>query len=207
MTASSTIREVIIPLLTGLAGFTAAYFAFLGVEKQTDAALVSTLYEQVRELEQRLFERESENTKLRIALEKKYESSDVLRNFINRMPFPAWIKVVEIDDEGKTSFKMWHINGEYERRYNLTLERYAGKRDDEVWKNPETWKSFYANDLQVLQSMNHRCRIEKFPTKALQPASADNPLVEGFVCKWPTRVNGRTAIAGMLYQKGMDIVR
>lgn len=168
-------------------------------EGHTDAMVIETLYEQVRKLEVMVIKQSEEVTDLKIALSKKYEADTVLKDYIDSMPFPAWIKTVGAISDGSDTFKMWYINEEYERLFDVREERYRGKTDFDIWPK-DVAETFYKNDSKVLETLGASCGTEVFPTKALEPVSDENPLVVGLACKWAAEVAGGRAIAGQIIE-------
>lgn len=205
-------ESMVVALISGaftlVVGFLAMKADVYSASKGTETQLVSILYDRVNTLERRQSEMAESNkkqslriTQLTIELAKKYESSDVLRKYLNTMPFPAWIKVVELNESGP-SFKMWHINPQYEAEYEITNERYIGKTDFQIWERSMA-QEFYNNDLAVYESRSNLCEEEHMKYTPLGPTF--QPLLETVkVCKWATTVDGKSAIAGQLIKTGAN---
>lgn len=90
-------------------------------------------------------------------LQLKYESANTItpertiRQILNNMPGAAWCKRVEKNEAGDPEFVMAVINRRYQFAYNITLERYAGSTDFEVWP-AHIAEAFYENDLVVYEN-------------------------------------------------------
>lgn len=196
---------VVATILVGLIAFTADYIASTRVQ---DVELVKVLYNRVENLEGQyrkvaiMNQAQAANiTKLTIQLATKYEPDQAVKEYIENMPFPAWVKVTqgEADDQ---EFVMWYLNEEYERMFSIPKERYIGKTDFDIWPK-DIALGFYVNDLAVLNSSTSNCsdeRITYTPT---------GPLIEGTtehaqICKWPTVIGGKKAVAGQLLPHDHD---
>lgn len=196
---NGAIIGVIATLVVGVLAFTADYVSSTRVQ---DVELVKVLYSRVESLEGKYRRVALENrdqaaniAKLTIQLATKYEPDKVVKEYIENMPFPAWVKVTQgVADEQE--FVMWYLNEEYERMFSIPKERYIGKTDFDIWPK-EIALGFYQNDLAVLHSLTGNCtdeRISYTPT---------GPLIEGTpehaqICKWPTTIGGKKAVAGQL---------
>lgn len=176
------LRDMLVSLLTAVVAFTGYYFSFTNHQgAKLDA------------LRKELFAQQAQITDLKIRLSKKYESTDVLRSYLDGMPYPAWLKTVEIKDE-EESFAMWHINRKYENMFDVSNLGYRGKSDFEIW-SPTLAQQFYNNDVKALRKMRHHCEPITLPTKAGKP---DSKPIMGYVCNWTTTINGKVAIAGQI---------
>lgn len=203
-------ESMVVALISGsfalVVGFLAMKADVYSASKGTETQLISILYDRVSTLEKRQTEMSESNkkqslriTQLTIELAKKYESSEVLKKYLNTMPFPAWIKVVELNDNDPV-FKMWHINPKYESEFGVSNERYLGKTDFQIWEVSMA-KEFYRNDLAVYNSRSNLCEEEHLKYTPLGPSF--QPLLETVkVCKWATTIDGKSAIAGQLFRSG-----
>lgn len=194
--SSDVLKHFITVLITGFFTLSGSYIAFKGTSQSADAAILSTLYDRIGSLEMRVSTLTAQVSERDIKLAKKYEGSEVLKNYLNSMPYPAWIKTEHIENNDQI-FRNWHINPEYEKTFNVSLDRIKGRTDYGVWPK-ETAKIFYDNDVLVLKRVNSRCFMESFAKSALDPVSKSNPLISGYVCKWPAIVDGKRAVAGQI---------
>lgn len=78
-------------------------------------------------------------------LKRKYTQLQIIEDYIDAMPFPAWVKQY---DEKNDTFKMLIINEAYERQYGITKEHYKNKTDFQVWQ-ADVASEYYKNDLKV----------------------------------------------------------
>lgn len=201
-TVKPWLRDFVVALITAITTITGSYFVFAGNAKKADAEMVATLYAQVQKLQEKVFEQQAELVSLKIKLSQKYEQSSVLKNYLDAMPYPAWIKLAE-GDSANTQFTNWHINKAYEAFFKINEAFYKGKTDYEVWPE-EPAKAFYFEDLKVFRRFAHRCDKETIPDRVFE--SSKN--ITAFVCRWPLEVDGKKAIAGQILlndlQKGKD---
>lgn len=75
---------------------------------------------------------------------------EVLEDFVNHFPLPAWVKVWRPETQ---EFVMVAINGYYADFYGVTEARYKGSTDFDVWPQ-ELAQAYYENDLDVLVDRN-----------------------------------------------------
>lgn len=200
MSESSKIgfRDFVVALISAVTAITGSYFMFAGNAKKADAEMVATLYQQVQLLQDKVFEQQAKIVALEIQLSQKYEQSAVLKNYLDAMPYPAWIKLAE-GDSNNTQFINWHINKAYESFFKINDAFYNGKTDYEVWP-PEPAKAFYFEDLKVYRRFAHRCDKEIIPDRVFD--SSKN--ITAFVCRWPLEVDGKKAIAGQILLNDMQ---
>lgn len=190
--------------ITAVTSIVAAYFLFVSTGDQTKARLVDTCYKRIESLEGRIKEQEERHFKQTVTiaefkakLAQRFEDDDALVSFLDALPFPAWFKYVEYDEDENPVFINGYINTAYSFRFGVSKARYFGKTDFEVWAARDVAEAFYRNDLKVLKLLDSKCKRENYPRSALYPVSEKNPLIDGFVCKFPAKINGRLAIAGM----------
>lgn len=112
---------------------------------------------------------------------------DVIKEYIDNLPIPAWIKTKE--DDGK--FKMLIINHAYEKRYDIKKSNYEGFYDHEVWPE-DIATNFYRNDQKVYASKREVCNVEKTIINGKR-------TLENF-CKFPIiLLDGTFAVGGVIY--------
>lgn len=195
----------VVPLVVGLLVLIASLF---GTESGKEVSQVKTLYDRVGALEdkyrevQLLNQKQTEKiAKLTIELATKYAPDLAVKEFMDNAPFPAWTKIA---GEGGTIPVMWHINSNYELDYKVSKEFYVGKTDYQVWPL-EVADGFYKTDLFVLQNLIGTCEEESIkytPTGPLLGPLKDEPPTSVMICKWPTKIMGKLAIAGVVLPKG-----
>jgi hypothetical protein len=155
--------------------------------KMADASslteLNAKLYERLAQLEERVEKQARQITTLTIELSRKYEPDGALRSYMNNMPFPAFIKIVERDAANNPIFINWHINPAYQTRYEIDRAAYKGATDFEMWPK-EIATAYNSFDRYVLAIGKAQCDI----------------VIKQRVCKWPTIVEGKQAIAGIILE-------
>ena len=93
-----------------------------------------------------------------------------LKEFVMRVPYPAFIKRVSKRADGSIEFRMQYVNPAYEDWFGVRNEDYVGKTDFEVWPI-EYARDYYAGDSAVYASKStmqlaeaiHPERHEKIP--------------------------------------------
>ena len=194
----SYLPAVIGAIATIAAGLFAFYGDLLGSQDNKQLELVEILYKRVESLEDKYEQVVKENKRqartildLRIALAKKYDVSATLKEYLDGIPYPAWVKVAEEGASGPI-FKMWHINRRYEDVFGVTKGNYVGKTDYQIW--PETLADeYYKNDLSVFLRADSRCLLEN-----VSVAFTDGEQRPAKSCKWNSSVEGKSSVSGMI---------
>lgn len=112
--------------------------------------IMSSLYDEVKHLEDELNRVKVENIRLNLLLEGQYAETPeaTISSFLDALPRPAWCKYHDADIQ---SFRMLHVNPRYEFEYSVTLERYRDRLDLEIW--PEEKAEIYVeNDRRVFHN-------------------------------------------------------
>lgn len=200
-------------LVTGIFGYATAAKEFgkdLEVARESvSAQLVDTLIDRVSDLESKKTELEKTLTvqsgellTLRAAATAGERGQKrVLRNMLNSLPGPAWIKrVIELPD-GRVEFRNYLINRAYEVRFDVTQERYANKTDDQVWRDSRAIAGFRDTDLWVWQNKQSLETRELFPDTVNQLSSESPSNKIPFVWKGlVTLPNDQYGIAGLTFE-------
>lgn len=194
-------RPWIGPLL-GLLGVLGGYFASIYIEEQkSEDKLVQMIYQQhadvSREMQQlredfitQQFQSKLEILELQALLAERFDANQLLKDYLDGMYHPAWIKVL---DEDKNKFVMWHINDAYEEEFDVSKERYVGKTDFDVGRWPESVALiFEENDFMALEYADTVCRQEPVTLRS-------GETTMGISCKWPLTLEGKKAIAGQIF--------
>ncbi len=100
-----------------------------------------------------------------------------LHALLRRMPYPAWIKVVDRDDAGAIQFRMQFINAAYTKTFGVSWEDYVGRTDFEVWPH-QVAAEYYANDTTVLASHRAHRMVEPLADGLLSSNPAAGSHVE-----------------------------
>lgn len=187
-------KKSIIALITTLGIVGAAFFGYKGVVAQSEVDILNGLYQQKQRLEDQVQECNLDRVQFMVQLSKKYSSSVVIKDLLRPLDYPVWIKKVSYDDNGLEEYRMWYINPAYERALDITNDRYYGKTDFEVGRwSEETASEFYRNDSIAFAYKDHICEDETFPLVEGDPTT----ITTGKICKWPFKLDGSWAIAGM----------
>lgn len=98
------------------------------------------------------------------------------------IPIPIWYKIYDRADD---TFNMVFINDAFEKKYNVSREKYIGENDKIVWGDSLA-KIFYENDKRAFWSRNPVWALEPDRTGRLFP-----------VLKWRVDKGDRIFIYGM----------
>lgn len=175
-------------LITSLIALIAAV---VGLQGEREA----NLFNRVETLEERFANEQEKNIDLRIALSQQNDSYEILRDYLDSLPYPAWIKVVRQDADGSPKFVMWHINPAYETTFGVSKERYVGKTDAELglWSD-RVVQDFYKNDYNSYLIRDAIRTEERFPTNFIDPQGS---MVNGTIIKTAFDFEDTVAIAGL----------
>ena len=101
---------------------------------------------------------------------------------LDLIPIPMWYKIYDREED---TFMMVFINSAFEKKYDVTRERYIGEQDKIVWGDTIS-KIFRQNDEKAFYSRN--------PVWALEP---DRKGREFPILKWRVDRGSRIFIYGM----------
>lgn len=142
----------------------------------------------------RIVELTSQVFRLQSQLNKNLNVLDLFDDFMESLPFEAWLKEVEVQDNGETNFKMLLINKRYELVHGISDSRYEGQPDSEVW-DKQTSQQFRESDLKVVRS---KSSIVKYTTYPLNPQNPNGEQVNKLIVKiYLDLVEGRVMVFGM----------
>lgn len=195
--------QLLAHLLTAFVSLIGSWLIYSATADKTTVSFVERLQERIVHLEEGLQQRQDDNLRLTIQLAKmeselakKFDQAKEVATLLGGMPTPAWIKVViATDNPARPRLENWYVNRAYTEFTGITASRYKGKTDFEVGWPQEVAETFYQNDLESLRIMDSTCRIESFPDDLDSPQQT----LTGQICKWPTRIENRLAIAGVLF--------
>ena len=196
-------RDVLVAIVAALiTAISTIWAGSYGPFKDSQSRAFETVIKRVSELEQNIKDQSKQNQILReqvinltVKLAEKYESSDVLIDYLDDMPHPAWIKIVDDPGSANPLITMWHINDAYESEHDVTREYYIGKTDLTVWPK-DVAMQFRENDLAVLYRRSSKCTKETYPIKT---NGGNKVVVTRTVCKWTFPLNGSVGIAGISF--------
>lgn len=147
----STAFQHLVTLLTTLV---ASYFIFAGNQENTQAQMLESAFKRmdsqeviITQLRTELVQTQLRLIELEAELNDNVTRAELLQNYLNYLPFPAWIKRQRKD--GK--FEMVMINEAYTSEYGITATRYVGKTDYDV-HSFELAQRYEENDLRVLST-------------------------------------------------------
>lgn len=129
------VRELILILFAQLSAILVLYFKF----KKEAEKRAASVKEEVRQA--------TKDIKASNAVTAR-EVNGMLRSIIDSVGVPAWVKIAIVSEEGNVSFRMLHLNREFEDIFNIRAEDYCAKTDHEIWPK-DIADTFYTNDLEV----------------------------------------------------------
>ncbi len=140
-----------------------AFLTFWGIQSQTCASSISKLNERIGTLEEKSERLQSLKAKsdlfvvkLEYELERTETRLDVIENYLDALPIPAWIKRRDADG----NFRMILINKAYADKYKISKHRYQGSLDSEVWPK-DIANKFKIADEKVIMDKSHVRVIEQ----------------------------------------------
>lgn len=123
------------------------------------------------------------------SLSKDDEAALFYFEFLEKAPFPAWIKLYGNGD----SYRMLHTNAAYAKQFGIKATHYQNLRDDEAWAN-DTAQLFREQDDRALRE--GVCFYEE---KFYNTITAQQETWYG--AKWRLALpNKRMAVAGILLE-------
>lgn len=179
----SWVVQVMTSILTSLVVLVGAWFTLQGDVASSgaiaEASKLESAFQRISYLETemkqqqlnsnaKIIELTSQVFRLQLQLNKELNVLDMFENFMDSLPFEAWLKEVKYVD-GVPVFTMVVINKRYEYTYGVSKNRYSGTTDKEIWGTAIA-DSFRQNDLKVLYLKGSEVTYETFPK---------NPKVEG----------------------------
>jgi len=75
----------------------------------------------------------------------------LLETTLDHLPYPAWIKLISVNENGETELRMQFINKAYAEFFGISKERYRNRTDTEVW-GPVIGAAYYSHDMAVYGS-------------------------------------------------------
>lgn len=186
------------PVIGAITGVFIAYLTLKGTESGADAKVLESVIGRVSYLETALERRDAEIMSLNFKiLELKaenlenYSKLELFQEYINTLPFPAWIKGY---DPSRDEFVMVMINYAYSSQFGISKQRYEGSTDREAGWDDEAAMVFEENDRAVLQSKGYIKKKEMFPETVNSTV-----LVEYTVWKFSIRLGGeKVGVGGMI---------
>ena len=160
-------NTLIAHIATNLVTLVAAYFLLVGTQGQNEASMLESAFKQIErqnaqiiELRQMLVDSQIEIVNLKARLNENLSREQLLTEYLNALPFPAWIKTFNQDDG---EFYVLMVNESYTREYGITNSEYKGKTDFDI--HPiELASKYKASDMAVMvtgKSDVRRQRVKK----------------------------------------------
>ena len=203
--------QVVTSIITSLAVLAGTLFAVQGdvvsADSIAEANRLESAFRRIGHLETAMREQQANSNakiveltgqvfRLQSQLNRDLDTLDMFENFMDSLPFEAWLKEVTIVGSGPPEFNVLLINSEYEFNYRVSRSRYESSTDAEMW-GEEVAAKFRENDLKVLASKSSIVTYEEYPIDTRQ--TGDNKIMtERLVVKvYVELVEGRQMIFGM----------
>lgn len=202
---SNWITIVLSIIVSNAVTLTAGYLAFKGQVHEVDinaqSQFVQQLMTEIKEHKVELVALRKENEQLRkdqivtqheIAslrrkLTEQFDEHKTLLAYFDYMPGPAWMK--------NKSSEMIYINRKYSEQWNVSMLKYKGQTDHEIWPE-EVADAFVKNDKIVLRKGGPIVTHEKVPRNALMEIGKNNPLETWKIWKFPVVLHGEVVGVG-----------
>jgi len=201
--------QIAISVVSSLAVLAGAWFSMQGgvdsAEVVAESSRLESAFKRIEYLETemrkqqvnsnaKIIELTSQVFRLQAQLNKDLNVVKLFEQFMDGLPFEAWLKEIRYDINGNPTIEMVVINRRYEYSFDITRDRYAGETDEEIWGKSIS-EQFLENDLRVIDRKSSLITYETFP------ADPNNPL-GGSVTKMVVKlylnlIEGRPMIFGM----------
>jgi hypothetical protein len=180
-------------LFTNIINFSGSYFLFSTNRESNQTEFVKTLMKERSnyavenmQLRESLIELQLEKINLIAAQNENTNKYEIIRESLNRMPFPAWIKCWYPKEK---EFRMCEINEAYSIRYGISRLDYINKKDSDIHGSINA-EIYNLNDLKVLETKRSLRSIEQ---AVVTSGSQENEIVY----KWYIEsYDGKEAVAG-----------
>lgn len=177
MSASEVLKLVGSNIVTLIVG----YMMFANNASTNSNALLATLLERIEVVEKsnaaymsqlmvmgvENVELKAEIANLKGELKANVTRTSLYQNFLDGLPFPAWIKKKDPDGE----FRMVMINNAYSHKFNVSKDRYQGATDKEIW-GEHIASGFRLSDERVFSTKGYVLTREYFPKEGLDTKPA-----------------------------------
>lgn len=200
----SWLSNILTSIITSLAVLAGAWFAFQGDTNNADAQRLESAFKRIEYLETemrqqqansnaKIIELTSQVFRLQSQLDKDLNILDMFETFMNGLPFEAWLKEVQYDENGEPTFKMLSINKRYEFTHFVSKTRYRNSEDKDIWPD-KVATEFRNSDLAVLRTKSSRVAYIEYPVRPSQP----NQTIRRMIVKVHLElIDGREMIFGM----------
>lgn len=196
-------------LVTSLVVLAGAWFTFQGDIRSSEAIsdsnrleaafdrisyLETEMKQQQAKANTRIVELTTQVFRLQAQLNKNLNVLDLFDDFMDSLPFEAWLKEVKRNKDGETNFKMLIINKRYELVHGVSESRYEGQPDEEIW-DQTTSQKFRESDLEVVRNKSSSVYYRTYP---LNPKDPNGEQVNKLIVKiYLDLVEGREMVFGM----------
>lgn len=200
----SWLSNILTSIITSLAVLAGAWFTFQGDSNNADAQRLESAFQRIEYLETemrqqqansnaKIIELTSQVFRLQSQLDKDLNIIDMFENFMDGLPFEAWLKEVRYASDGTARFRMITINKQYEFSYGISRHRYEGSSDADIWGEAIASR-FRKGDVKVLNTKSSLVTYETYPTNPSEP----NKTVTKMVVKvYLELIDGKQMIFGM----------
>ena len=192
------LTAMIVIIITNIVTLSGSFFAFKSSQDQSTVALMKTALEQVQvqsreivELRALLLTAQIKIIDLENQVRVNVNETDLMSEFLDALPFPAWIKRYREEDG---LFEMTLINQHYTADFGYTENEYIGKTDFDIHSR-ELAETYLSDDLIVLTTEKIRVIEQIVITKN---GAVKKIFVYKFIIHLP---NGELAVGGVAIDK------
>lgn len=191
---------IITIVLTNIVTLSGSFMAFKANEGTTEAVFVQTALNQVQkqskeivELRGMLLKAQIQIIELEAAVRVNIDEKDLLMEFLDTLPFPAWVKRYDYEND---DFVMSILNEQYTSDFGFTSSQYIGKTDFDIHSEAQA-NSYKAIDKAVLNSGSPILERETITTRA-------GDLKDIYVYKFAIRLpDGSRAVGGVAIDRAI----
>jgi hypothetical protein len=204
-------------IITSLSVVAGAWFSLQGTlgsaDQQSEAVRLEAAFERIEHLEKQMRDQQlSSNAKiielttkvfkLQRQLDKDLNIEDMFMEFMEGLPFEAWVKEVDLAEDGEVLFTMKYLNRAYQFKYGVSQRRYAGSRDRDIWGS-HLAEQFRETDLQVYRTKSSIIVTERFPSSVGDRHDTSSYQEKVVLKMYVELIQGKPLIFGMVLDRGV----
>jgi hypothetical protein len=170
---------VLIGIISSLVSVIGTLFATQSSNLREQANMVPTLLNEIGVLQREVVTLKSS----------KNITQDTITAFFEHLPFPAWLKIADVDG----NFKMDTINNAYQDEWGVSDLQYKNKMDVEIW-GEEVAEAYGEADKYVLDSLSPIIKWQLVPN---DPNDPEGEKTLWIVTKFPVEDGYREQVSAI----------
>ena len=203
---------ILTSIITSLAVVAGAWFSLQGSVQSSTAEAESirleSAFKRIEHLEKQMNEQQATSSakiveltsqvfRLQTQLNKNLDIDNLFEEFMEALPFEAWVKEVDKKENGDVVFRMKSLNKRYQFTFGITQSRYEGSTDYKIWPE-EIANQFRANDLAVYNSKASSVVREYYPKDYGILSGLKSPEKRYVLKMYLELIDGEPLIFGMI---------